>query len=114
MLSQDGANFMGAAYLASSAKAQQELGWHTRPLEEGLRETFTISRQVANPSLRPPRSRRARLPWWLSPQSLGCCGGREVREINMQISGSFYLDADHLFLPVVLFPPAIPPEGQPA
>ena len=40
MLSQDGANFMGATYLASSAKAQQELGWQTRPLEEGFRETF--------------------------------------------------------------------------
>jgi dihydroflavonol-4-reductase len=40
MLSQDGANFMGATYLASSAKAQEELGWRTRPLEEGFRETF--------------------------------------------------------------------------
>jgi dihydroflavonol-4-reductase len=40
MLSQDGVNFMGATYIASSAKAQEELGWRTRPLEEGLRETF--------------------------------------------------------------------------
>jgi len=40
MLSQDGANIMGTTHLASSAKAQQELGWQTRPLEDGFRETF--------------------------------------------------------------------------
>ncbi|MFO7625301.1 MAG: hypothetical protein R6V73_13205 [Anaerolineales bacterium] len=31
---------MGTTFLASSAKAQQELGWQTRPLEDGFRETF--------------------------------------------------------------------------
>ena len=40
MLSQDGANFMGVAYLGSSEKARRELGWQTRPLEEGFRETL--------------------------------------------------------------------------
>ena len=31
----------GATYLGSSAKAERELGFHARPLVEGLRETLT-------------------------------------------------------------------------
>jgi nucleoside-diphosphate-sugar epimerase len=31
----------GVTYLARSDKAHRELGWHCRPLEEGLRETLT-------------------------------------------------------------------------
>jgi dihydroflavonol-4-reductase len=40
MLSQDGVNFMGVTLLGSSEKARRDLGWQTRPLEVGLRETF--------------------------------------------------------------------------
>lgn len=31
----------GVTYLARADKARRELGWHARPLEEGLRETLT-------------------------------------------------------------------------
>jgi dihydroflavonol-4-reductase len=74
MLSQDGANFMGATYLASSAKAQQELGWQTRPLEEGFRETFAHIAASRPPILAAnPKQKRAAaliigaalgLLWW--------------------------------------------------
>jgi nucleoside-diphosphate-sugar epimerase len=70
MLSQDGANIMGTTYLASSAKAQQELGWQTRPLEEGFRETFTRIASSRKPLL-PLNSRHKRAVALASGAALG-------------------------------------------
>jgi len=41
LLSGEAARDVGFSYLASSDKARRELGWSTRPVEEGLRATFT-------------------------------------------------------------------------
>ncbi len=40
MLSGEAARDVGFSYLASSGKARRELGWSTRPVDEGLRATF--------------------------------------------------------------------------
>ena len=34
----------GVTYVASAARAERELGWTARPLEEGLRETLAAER----------------------------------------------------------------------
>jgi nucleoside-diphosphate-sugar epimerase len=49
MLSQDGANIMGATYLGSSEKASRELGWRARTQEDGFRETFESLAQDQTP-----------------------------------------------------------------
>jgi len=50
MLSQDGANIMGATYLGSSEKARRELGWEARSPEQGFRETFETLAQNQTPA----------------------------------------------------------------
>jgi dihydroflavonol-4-reductase len=51
LLSQDGAQIMGATYLASSEKARRELGWQARPPEQGFRETFDYIAQTRKPAM---------------------------------------------------------------
>ncbi len=38
--SQEATEVLGATYMASAAKARSELGWQTRPLQNGMLETF--------------------------------------------------------------------------
>lgn len=38
----------GVTYLGSAARAEQELGWHARSLEDGLRETLQLEREQRN------------------------------------------------------------------
>jgi nucleoside-diphosphate-sugar epimerase len=40
LLSRDAIRMMGATYAATAEKARASLGWHTRPLEEGMRQTL--------------------------------------------------------------------------
>lgn len=40
MLSRDALAVLDASYLGRSDKARRELGWHTRPLRQGMAETF--------------------------------------------------------------------------
>jgi len=40
LFSQDALSILEATYLASPAKAENNLGWKTRDLEIGMRETF--------------------------------------------------------------------------
>jgi dihydroflavonol-4-reductase len=61
-LSQDAVAVLGATYIASSDKARRELGWQTRPLEQGLQETFDWI-AASTPPLR-------LLPQRLLPQSV--------------------------------------------
>ena len=42
----------GVTYTARADKAHRELGWHSRPLEEGLRET--LAHQMSELGLAPP------------------------------------------------------------
>ncbi len=59
MLSVDGLNTLGATYAARSDKARAQLGWTTRPLEEGFRETFDwiAGKASEEPLLTPQRKR---------------------------------------------------------
>lgn len=45
-------NAAGVTFIGRSDKAHRELGWHTRPFEEGLRETLT--HQMSELGLSPP------------------------------------------------------------
>jgi nucleoside-diphosphate-sugar epimerase len=59
MLSADAVNILGATYIASAAKAQAELGWQLRPLEDGMRATLAAVSE-ALPARQPlaPRQRQ--------------------------------------------------------
>ncbi len=60
LLSADAIRVLGATYMGSSIKAREELGWSTRPLEEGLRETFSaLSRQPRKIAVFSPNQARA-------------------------------------------------------
>jgi len=42
MFSEDATRALGATYMARADKAREELGWQTRPLREGMRETLNL------------------------------------------------------------------------
>ena len=47
IFSEEATRTLGMSYLASAAKAREELGWQPRPVEEGLAETFAWLAQTA-------------------------------------------------------------------
>lgn len=65
LLSADGIREMGATYLASSLKARELLGWETRPLEEGMHETFA-SMDASVPQKAPLSLNQARAAVFIS------------------------------------------------
>jgi farnesol dehydrogenase len=52
LLSGEAARVLGTTWLATSEKAQRELGYHFRPVEEGLRLTFDWLKNQYNQSIR--------------------------------------------------------------
>ena len=53
LFSDEAIRSLGATYTAGAAKARLELGWETRPVEEGMRETLEWIRQTTPASPRP-------------------------------------------------------------
>ncbi|MBN1147339.1 MAG: NAD-dependent epimerase/dehydratase family protein [Anaerolineales bacterium] len=49
ILSRDAIAILEATYIARSDKARQQLGWQTRPLADGMRETFEHIAQTTRP-----------------------------------------------------------------
>lgn len=59
VMSRDTLGILDACYAARSDKAFRELGWRTRPIEDGMQETFEwIARQTHTIVLRPNERRR--------------------------------------------------------
>jgi dihydroflavonol-4-reductase len=59
MVSKDTVSILDATYLAGSDKARRELGWQTRPLEEGFCETFEwIAKETPPLQILPPQVSR--------------------------------------------------------
>jgi nucleoside-diphosphate-sugar epimerase len=50
--SQEGVAILGATYMARSDKARAQLGWHTRPLQTGMLETFAWIKET-EPEVKP-------------------------------------------------------------
>jgi nucleoside-diphosphate-sugar epimerase len=50
LLSRDSLAILDATYMANSAKARMELGWRTRTVEEGMRETMAWIAETEKPS----------------------------------------------------------------
>jgi nucleoside-diphosphate-sugar epimerase len=60
LISGDSLRVLGAYYVADSSKARRELGWETRTLEQGMRETFNSMAEEVRPLLPlAPRQKRA-------------------------------------------------------
>jgi dihydroflavonol-4-reductase len=60
LLSEEAAKIAGACYMGASDKARTELGWQTRPLEDGMRETFAwIAREADQKPFFSPRQKQA-------------------------------------------------------
>jgi nucleoside-diphosphate-sugar epimerase len=60
LFSQDSLAILDASYIARADKAQQEFGWGTRDLREGMRQTFDwIAQQDSSPEVQIMRKRRA-------------------------------------------------------
>ncbi len=70
LFSSEAIAILDASYLARSEKAREELGWQTRPLREGMRETFDwLAKTIKLPAESPATRRNA--AGWILGAALG-------------------------------------------